>query len=98
MKLAAFTMAVPVAVLYIIVLGVVVGVGVTVQLLRDVFRHLISRKLVTCSWCGGTYVKGGSGHKIRFCGWGQPTGSHGICADCFKSELATINSQPKQLQ
>jgi len=97
-KFISFIMAVPVAVVYIIVLGIVVSIGVTAQLLRELLRGLRKRKLITCSWCGGTYVKGGSGHRIRFCTWGQPTGSHGICADCFKSELATINSQPKQLQ
>ena len=97
MKLISFIMAVPVAVLYIIVLGTVVSIGVTVQLLRELFRHLLSRKLITCSWCGGTYVKGGNGHKIRFCAWGQPTGSHGICADCFKHEIATINNKPTRI-
>ena len=97
MKLAAFTMAVPVAVLYIIALGVVVSVGIAAQLLRDLLRGLRKRKLVTCSWCGGTYVKGGSGHRIRFCTWGQLTGSHGICADCFKSEVATINNKPTRI-
>ena len=97
MKLMSFVMALPLALIYIIVLGVVVSVGVTVQLLRELLRGLRKRKLVTCSWCGRIYVKGGSGHRIRFCRWGQPTGSHGICADCFKSEVATINNKPTRI-
>jgi hypothetical protein len=97
MKLMSFVMALPLALIYIIVLGTVLSIGLTVQLLRELLRGLRKRKLVTCSWCGGTYVKGGNGNRIRFCNWGQPTNSHGICADCFKSEVATINSQPKSL-
>ena len=97
MKFISFIMAVPVAVVYIIVLGIVVSIGVTAQLLRELLRGLRKRKLITCSWCGGTYVKNSNGRKIRFCAWGQPTGSHGICADCFKHEIATINNKPTRI-
>ena len=95
MKLISFIMAVPVAALYIIALGTVVSIGVTVQLLLELLRGLRKRKeIFKCPWCG-RYVD--DRYKlVKFSMRHAVSKSSRLCNDCCR-EFLTHHSTPSKI-